>query len=238
MFHRGTFLLLTLLVTTAKAFLSPASTLTPLRAPSTSLQASYYEKEKQELFKAGFLANQEPEAAQLASKKLRSIKDLGWNQPAKRRGNTRPRHWAFGGAGEKAVQDKPNYDPASPLCVEKWVSLPQFYDIVKDDTAVADTIFVALAGGGAFIEREVAEEVIAKWRPNGKQLDEAAFLKTVQAGRQKFLFGWAAFLTITGIAATGIVFPTNPVQLALVDLLEGILGNDAKIAEQVLSKGM
>ena len=178
---------------TVQAFVVPSERIH--NSPSTSTSSTRlhaYGEEKQELFKAGLLANLEAEAAQLASKKLKSVKDLGWKQPALRRGGTRPRHWAFGGSGEKAVQDKPNYDPDSPLCVEKWLSLQEFYAIVKDDTAIADTIFVALAGGGAFVEREVAEEVLAQWRPNGsRQLDEAAFLKTVQSGRQKFLLGWA-----------------------------------------------
>lgn len=209
------------------------------------------QEKKQELFKAGLLANVEDQAAALASKKIRSVQDLGWSGPAKRRGGTRPRHWAFGGAGEKAVQDKPNYDPENPLCVEKWLSLQDFYGIVKDDTAVADTIFVALAKGGAYVEREVAEQVIARWRSGGSaatstkssgggvfgrmkatgtsSFDEQAFLKTVKEGRQDFLVGWAAFVTVTGIAVGGIVFPTNPLQLALVDLLDAVTGSDVII---------
>jgi len=209
-------------------------------------------------FKAGILANVEEDAGMLASKKLRSISDLGYKGPAKRRGNTRPRHWAFGGAGEKAIQDKPNYDPTNPLCVESWVSLQDFYSIVGDDTAVADTIFVALAKGGAYIEREVAEDVIAQWRPtttpptasskgggllghsNNKKATSAfsqeAFVKTVKAGRVDFLTGWAAFLTITGIAVSGIVFPTNPLQLALVDFLEMATHTDARMAALAAAK--
>ena len=185
------------------------------------------------LFKAGLLANCEEEAADLANKKIRSVKDLGWTKPAKRAGNMRPRHWAWGGSGEKSVQDKPGYDESSPQCVEKWLSLEDFYAIVKDDTAVADTIFVALAGGGAFIERDVAESVIAKWRPSSgtkgrgfAAIDTAAFKKTVSDGRTKFLAGWGAFSFITGFAVLGIIFPNNPVQLALVDSLELILGPD------------
>ncbi len=209
---------------------------TALAASSTSGE------ERKELFKAGLLANVEEEAASLASKKIRSVQDLGWSGPAKRKGNTRPRHWAFGGAGEKAIQNKPNYDPESPMCVEKWLSLQQFYAIIKDDTAVADTIFVALAKGGAYVERDVAEEVISRWRagsPGGKvrrqrasPFDNDAFLKTVQEGRRDFLLGWAAFVTLTGVSVAGIVFPTNPLQLALVDFLELLTHTDARMAEQ------
>lgn len=136
-----------------------------------------------------------------------------------------------------AIQDKPNYDPESPLCVEKWLSLPDFYSIVRDDTAVADTIFVALAKGGAFIEREVAEEVIASWRPDGaRSFDQQAFLTSVQKGRQDFLLGWGGFITITGLAISGIVFPTNPFQMALVDLLEKITHTDARLEELAEAK--
>jgi hypothetical protein len=187
----------------------------------------------QELFKAGLLANLETEAAALAAKKVKSVKDLGWTKPAKRRGNSRPRHWAWGGSAEKAAQDKPNYDPSSPQCVETWLSVADFYKIVKDDTAIADTIFVALAGGGAHIEREVAEGVIESWRgPTGK-MDEAAFNKSVQQGRQGFIAGWAAFIGITSFSIIGIAWPTNPLQLALVDLLESTMHNDATIAEKL-----
>jgi hypothetical protein len=190
---------------------------------TTRSTALYAEKENSNgLFKAGLLANLESEAAQLASKKIRSVKDLGWTKPAKRAGNTRPRHWAFGGAKEKPVQEKPNYDESAPNAVEKWLPLDEFYAILKDDTAVADTIFVSLAGGGAFVERDVAEKVIESWRPAGK-FDESAFLKSVQAGRNKFLAGWAVFGGVTGFCVIGIAFPTNPAQMALVDLLDKLL---------------
>lgn len=239
MLWRSTSLLFGLCWASAAAFLAPTSfSVLPKTAPppttSSSLQL-YDNGGKQELFKAGLLANLETEAAQLASKKLRTVKDLGWTQPAKRRGGTRPRHWAFGGSGEKAVQDKPNYDPNNPQCVEKWLSLAEFYDIVKDDTAIADTIFVALAGGGAFVERAVAEEVFATWRPAGsRQLDETAFLRTVKEGRQQFLSGWALFVGVVGFAAIGIIFPTNPLQTGLVSLAEAIFHNNDNIV--VLTK--
>jgi hypothetical protein len=112
-----------------------------------------------------------------------------------------------------------------------------FYKIVKDDTAIADTIFVALAGGGAHIEREVAEGVIDSWRPSGK-MDEVAFKKSVQQGRQGFIAGWAAFVGITSFSIIGIAWPTNPLQLALVDLLESTMHNDATIAAANLGGSM
>jgi hypothetical protein len=243
--HLSLFLSLVLVCSVAAFAPTGTRTTTSLVVPRTksvALQAKDGQEQpppKQELFKAGLLANVEAEAAQLvARKKVRTVKDLGWKQPlAKRRGNARPRHWAFGGAGEKAVQDKPNYDPTSPMCVESWLSLPDVYTLLQDDTAVADTIFVALAGGGAFVERQVAEEVLQKWWPNTSKnknsFDEAAFLKSVQQGRQQFLLGWAGFVGFTSFALIGIVAPTNPVQMALVNGLEALLHNDAKIAEAV-----
>jgi hypothetical protein len=237
---------------------SPSSSFnTNPRTRGTHLGASSAGSDSKDLFKAGLLANMEDEAAELASKKIRSVADLGWKDPSpRRRGNTRPRHWAFGGAGEKAIQDKPNYDPTNPLCVEKWLSLSEFYAIVGDQSAVADTIFVALAKGGAYIERQVAEAVIAQWRPTrssssvsagggmfGRKsalvaFDRDAFVKTVQEGRTDFLKGWAAFVIITGIAVAGIVFPTNPLQLALVDFLETVTHTEERMTVLTASKAV
>lgn len=222
--------LLLLLVVASSAFTTQKQFATKLRS-SPALFALQTDASKKEVFKAGFFANCDDEAAILASKKIRSVKDLGWKGPAKRRGATRPRHWSFGGTTEKPVQEKPNYDESAANCVEKWLPLQDFYAIVKDETAVADTIFVALAGGGAFVERDVAEEVIAKWRPSGGKFDEAAFLRTVKEGRNKFALGWLVFLGFLGFAGAGIIFPTNPLQLALVDVLESALHNEDKLTE-------
>lgn len=250
--------------TTTTGFAWTTSYYQPSMRPSTSVTHLAASKNagsngsSTDFFKAGLLANVEDEAAALASKTIRSLGDLGWNGPAKRRGTTRPRHWAFGGAGEKAIQDKPNYDPTNPLCVEPWLSRTDLYSIVGDDTAVADTIFVALAKGGAYIERHVAEDVLAQWWPTtsgssspsskgggifgrttkttAATFDRGAFLKTVQQGRYDFVTGWAAFVTITGIAVSGIVFPTNPLQLALVDLLEMFTHTDERMAALAASK--
>jgi hypothetical protein len=194
---------------------------------STRLQATSGEKD---LFKAGLLANCEETAADLASSKIRSVQDLGWKQPTARRPSSiRPKYWAWGGADELPLQDKPNYDASSENCPEKWLTLSDFYTIVKDDTAVADTIFVALAGGRAFVERNVAENVLEQWYSGGsgksKRFNRDAFFKTVKRGQQDFLLGWGSFLGITGFAVVGIVFPTNPLQLALVNGLEVLTGN-------------
>lgn len=80
-------------------------------------------------------------------------------------------------------------------------------------------MFVALAGGNAFAEREVAEQKIDQWRPSGT-FDETAFLKTVQQGRNELAFGWSIFSFIVGFAALGLVAPTNPGAKAL----EAVLG--------------
>jgi hypothetical protein len=208
-----------------------------LSASSSSSSSSSPSKDNQpDFFKAGLLANMEQEAAILASKKIKSIQDLGYKNPPKRPATIRPKYWAWGGADELAIQDKANYDTSNknPNCPEAWVSLSQFYTLIDDDTAVADTIFVALAGGRAFIERDVAEQVLQQWwryPPNNnknkknkrKSFDTAAFLKTVQKGRQDFLLGWGSFLAITGFAMVGIVFPTNPLQLALVNALDVVI---------------
>ena len=65
------------------------------------------------------------EAVKIASR-IKSAKDLGWTKPPKRRGNTKPRHRAWGGESELSVQDKPNYDETKEKCVEKWLTLVSY----------------------------------------------------------------------------------------------------------------
>ena len=190
--------------------------------PSTTTATQLYAES--ELFKAGLFANCEEEAADLAGKKIRSIKDLGFAPKAKRPASIRPKYWAWGGADELPLQDKANFD-ASSEGPEPWLTLEEFYVKMNDDTAVADTIYVALAGGRAFVERDVVEGVLEQWYASGKKFDREAFIKTVKAGQQDFLLGWGTFLGITGFAALGIVFPTNPLQMALVNGLELLTGN-------------
>jgi len=48
---------------------------------------------------------------------------------------------------------------------------------------------VALAGGTAYAEGEVAENKIDSWRPFGK----LGFFKTVQQGRNDLALGWDIF---------------------------------------------
>ena len=73
-------------------------------------------------------------AAGIASR-IRSVGDLGWTSPPRRRGATRPRHRAWGGTGEAPIQLKPNYDEANPNCPEKWLAVEEFYSLSKDSTA-------------------------------------------------------------------------------------------------------
>jgi hypothetical protein len=192
-----------------------------------------------DFFKAGLLANKEEEAAKLASKKIRSLANLGFSKPTttkaallkksqsppqrRRSSLIRPKYWAWGGAEERAIQDKPNYDPINnPNCPDPWVSLSDFYRLVDDETA--DTIFVALAGGRAFVERDVAEQILQEWYQNGSSttLDKDAFFQTVRRGQQDFVWGWGSFISITGLALLGIIFPTNPLQMALVHALDAV----------------
>lgn len=161
------------------------------------------------------------------------MKDLGWtNPPRERPGNTRPRHRAWGGTGEKAIQDKPGYDVTNPKSPEIWLSQDDFNSIkcVADTLkkspsgqAAADTVFVALAGGSSFAERAKCEKSIEDWNKNGK-FDNAAFLKSVNSGRVELATGWAAFLGVTSACALSIAFPTNPVAKGLEEVINQILG--------------
>lgn len=191
--------------------------------PSSSASSKQSSHLHADLFTGGAFDKQESEAAQLASR-IKSVKDLGWTSPSKRRGNTRPRHRAFGGESEKPVQEKPNYDETNPLCVEKWLTQEEFYNKVGDSGPAADTVFVALAGGGAFAERDVAAAKIAQWRSSANNFDEQAFLKSVQEGGAELALGWGLFSGVVGFAVAGIILPTNPTVKAFEGLLAQIVG--------------
>eukprot|EP00536_Pseudo-nitzschia_multiseries_P007278 jgi/Psemu1/304748/fgenesh1_kg.168_\ len=206
-----------------------------------SFSTRLYAKGSSELFKAGLLADESSQerAVELASKKIRTVSDLGWKgKEARRRSSIRPKLWPFGGSDELAIQDKANYSPENPNCPEPWLGLEEFYGLVNDDTAAADIIFVSLAGGRAFAERDVAEAVLERWwgtsssttggskvprRRQSPNFDRLAFDQTVKAGQRDFITAWSLFLGLTGFALTGIVFPTNPLQLALVEVVDAIL---------------
>lgn len=209
------------------------------RYPSTQLHVA----ESSEMFKGGLLADEysQERAAELASRKLRTISDLGWKEKdARRQSNIRPKLWSFGGNNELAIQEKANYSPDNPNCPDPWLGLEDFYSLVNDDTAAADLVFVALAGGRAYVERNNAEAVLDRWwgttsggamidgarkpkRKQKQQFDPIAFGQTVKAGQRDFIAAWSLFLGLTGFAALGIVWPTNPIELALVDILDNIL---------------
>lgn len=207
-------------VVAIKSFVLPASL--HLR-PSLALSATKEEvakilekneKESDKFFTGGAFDKMDPEAAKIASR-FKTVRDLGWtNKDAKIRGNARPRHRAFGGEGEKPVQLKPNYDDSKAKCVEKWLTQEDFYAKVKNEGPAADTVFCALAGGGAFAERSICESKLEQWRPNGK-FDEAAFVKSVNEGRTTLAIGWAIYSSVLFTAALGIVAPTNPFMKAL-----------------------
>ena len=179
----------------------------------------------------GAFANAEEEAALIASK-IKSVKDLGWSAPPKRKGGTRPRHRAYGGTTELPIQSKPNYDPTADNCVEKWLSLEEFYElpIVKSSskkagsssTAAADTVFVALAGGRSCAERDDCEKLIAEWRSGGNAFDEGKFLASVKRGRTDLAVGWAGITAANAFFASCIAFPTNPAAKGLEQALANI----------------
>lgn len=162
------------------------------------------------------------EALQIASR-IKSVKDLGWNGPAKRAGSTRPRHRAWGGESEQPVQFKANYDESNPNCVEKWLTQPEFERLLKlkqSSSPASDAVYVALAKGAAYAERNFCEETIAKWYSGEKSIDPLAFWDTVEKGRSELLFGWGTFIGFNTLAASCIVFPTNPIAKGLEQIVD------------------
>ena len=90
--------------------------------------------------------------------------------------------------------------------------------------AVSDTVFVALAGGTSYAERDFVEARLAEWRPDGRTFDEAKFLSSVQKGRTELVLGWALFLSLSLGSASCIIAPTNPLSKGLEHLLDVVLG--------------
>lgn len=162
----------------------------------------------QSTWNGGSFANREDEAAKIASK-IKTVKDLGWNAPPKRKGGTRPRHRAYGGTTELPIQNKPGYDETNENCPEKWLSLEEIYGLVRDSSPAADTVFVALAGGKSCAERDICEAKLQEWRSGGA-FDEAKFIQSVKAGRTDLAIGWGAFLAVNSFFVSCIIFPTNP----------------------------
>mmetsp|Transcript_13080 Transcript_13080/g.19595 ORF Transcript_13080/g.19595 Transcript_13080/m.19595 type:complete len:269 (-) Transcript_13080:89-895(-) len=180
-------------------------------------------------------------AAAIASK-IKSVKDLGWSQSGMRRGQARPRHRAWGGEGEMPIQDKANYDEKRENCVEKWLTYEDFLAATRASPGpAADSVFVALAGGSKYAEREICEEKIAQWTGGASEaapassggmfgrkasraasFNEAAFIKTVNEGRRDLGLGWGAFLSINFFFASCIIFPTNPAAKGLESLVDSL----------------
>jgi len=175
------------------------------------------------IFKGGMFGDEDPipEAVKIASK-IKSLKDLGWTQPPKRAGNTRPRHRAWGGESEKPVQLKANYDESNEMCVEKWLTKEEFDAKTRSSGPAADAVFVALAGGAAYAERDNVESLLAAWR-DGRNFNEAAFVSSVKKGQSELLTGWAFFIGLNAFFASCIVFPTNPANKFFEAALESLL---------------
>ena len=180
-----------------------------------------------ELFKGGLLADESSKelAIKLASTKIRKVSDLKiWKEKSNLKNKSssiRPKYWSFGGNEELPIQDKANYSTDNPNCSEPWLGLQDFYSVIDNDTAAADLIFVSLAGGRAFIERDAAESVLDQWW-NNKKFDSVSFEQTVKVGQRDFITSWSIYVGVIGIAATGIAFPNNPIQLGLVNILDMI----------------
>ena len=180
-----------------------------------------------ELFKGGLLADESSKelAIKLASTKIRKVSDLKiWKEKSNLKNKSssiRPKYWSFGGNDELPIQDKANYSTDNPNCSEPWLGLQDFYSVIDNDTAAADLIFVSLAGGRAFIERDAAESVLDQWW-NNKKFDPVSFEQTVKVGQRDFITSWSIYVGVLGIAATGIAFPNNPIQLGLVNILDMI----------------
>ncbi|MGK3746795.1 MAG: hypothetical protein ACI90V_013658 [Bacillariaceae sp.] len=209
------------------SFTSSSSTKTTTSS-NCALHASN-SNDNNELFKAGLLADESSKelAIKLASTKIRKVSDLKiWKEKSNLKNKSsisiRPKYWSFGGNDEFPIQDKANYSTDNPNCSEPWLGLQDFYSVIDNDTAAADIIFVSLAGGRAFIERDIAESVLNQWwnSNDSKKFDPVSFEQTVKIGQRDFITSWSVYVGVIGIAVTGIAFPNNPIELGLVRIVD------------------
>jgi hypothetical protein len=212
------------------SFSSSSSTKTTASSNCGLYASNSNSNDNNELFKAGLLADESSKelAIKLASTKIRKVSDLKiWKEKSNLKNKSssiRPKYWSFGGNDELPIQDKANYSTDNPNCSEPWLGLQDFYSVIDNDTAAADIIFVSLAGGRAFIERDVAESVLNQWwnndNNNSNKFDPISFEQTVKNGQRDFITSWSIYVGVIGIAGTGIAFPNNPIQLGLVHILD------------------
>lgn len=129
-----------------------------------------------------------------------------------------------GGEGEMPIQLKANYDLQNPACPEKWLTPEEFYKFAKKTGPSADAVYVALAGGNKYAERNIVESKLERWRPNGgRRFDEDAFVKDVKDGQNDLIMGWTIFIGLNTIFISCIVLPTNPIAVALQNVLDKII---------------
>ncbi len=191
------------------------------------------------VFKGGLFEEDVDEDAIMASaiqiaSKIKSTKDLGWTKAPLRKGNARPRSRAWGGEKEMPVQSKANYDETKENCVEKWLTIEDLMKYTKSKPGPEiDTVFVALAGGAKYAERDVCEAKIEQWTAGAARgkINEDAFKKSVKDGRFELFSGYISFLSVNSFFASCIVFPTNPAAKALESLVDSLKDNLAPLAD-------
>lgn len=220
------------MINNVASFTSLPTTIRPIRSITSPTTTTRYLKQQPTStptssndYLAGFFTggafDKEEDAAIKIASRIKSVKDLGWRTPPRRRGSTRPRHRAYGGSTEKPLQLKAGYDESKENCPDKWLTQEEFYGLVKNSGPAADTVFVALAGGGAFAERDVCELKIANWN-DGRSFNEDKFLKDVTKGRYELAAGWALFIGVVTASASCIVLPTNPLAKGLESLIDSV----------------
>lgn len=122
------------------------------------------------------------------------------------------------------VQLKANYDEQNPACPEKWLTPEEFYKFAKASGPSADAVYVALAGGKKYAERNIVQSKLERWRSNGgRGFDETAFMKDVKDGQNDLIRGWSFFIGLNTLFISCIVLPTNPIAVALQTILDSII---------------
>ncbi|GMI01140.1 hypothetical protein TrLO_g3841 [Triparma laevis f. longispina] len=138
---------------------------------------------------------------------------------------SKPKHRAWGGETEPPVQSKalPNIDMSS---VDPWITFEEMAEcsaLKNADDDVKQAIFVSLAGGQRYLNRERCEHSLSKWTDgSSNKFSAAGFERALRDGRVDLAQGWAVFLLLTVGFASCIVAPTSPAPRAIEAFIDSL----------------
>ncbi|GMI03978.1 hypothetical protein TrVE_jg9486 [Triparma verrucosa] len=175
------------------------------------------------LFTGGYKAN--PSAVTTLAKSCKpSPATFGFPSKSGIAIGSKPKHRAWGGETEPPIQNKalPNVDMKT---IDPWVTFEEMAEcpsFKNADDDLKQAIFVSLAGGQRYLDRQRCEQSLSKWTGENGKFDEAGFERALKDGRIDLAQGWAVFLVLTVGFASCIVAPTSPAPKAIEAFIDSL----------------